>query len=85
MSLHPDVIDAARVAIDDNAIWGKEKRARRVIRAQAQHMSDAAVKAALDSWFTEDWRKGYGAAQSEKLEWMRAAIAAALNHAAGEE
>ncbi len=87
MSIHPEVIESANfdVCNDMHGLKAPELRVRRVLRAQAQHMSDGAVEAALDSWFNEDWKKSDGATQSEKREWMRAAIAAALNHEAGQE
>lgn len=84
MTLHPEVIDAASYAGSKS----RQARASGVLLAQAEHVSDGAVDAALDAWYPgENWRAIYKDSPIELAkirDEMRAAIAAALRHEAGE-
>lgn len=79
MAMNPKVIEAAAVYRIDNP--HAEERARRVLLAQAECLSDGAVAAAISALYpsyfpkslTEPWRDN-----------LRAAIAAALRFEAGE-
>lgn len=80
MTIHPDVINAARTiadVLDSSSQTPAEDRARRVLRAQAEHVSDEMVEALLDSWWS-------GIVTMSDKNAMRSAISAALMKATEE-
>lgn len=77
--MHPKVIEAAHGTID-TPICTNERRARRVLLAQAEHVSEGMVAAAMNA-FVEARTKPHSVMVTEA---MRLAIAAALKHEAGE-
>jgi hypothetical protein len=77
MTLHPKVIEAAADRAYENYA---EAHARRVLLAQAEHLSDVALIVFCERFFGGNWAHVFHARKEE----LRAAIAAALRHGVGE-